>query len=411
MWFLHDCENRFKCKTGECIVYSYRCNNVTDCPGGEDEENCDQCPEGGFSCNTGECIPGGWHCNSDKDCPGGEDEEGCSEDFYASCPRGYFQCKDGLCVMDWYHCDGVDDCLYEENQCDACRPGAFKCWSPMCIEDHRVCDGVANCPEGEDEMNCTNIERDNRTCPPGYMRCEGSCHSGRDICMIPVECDVDTNLLCDSLVIADEAHQVRLRCSEFYRELVALLGHSIDVNITFDEEYCLSLDQHEFWSPLCQTGVVCDRFGCYDMELNRYSESYASRGPTKMSLLCKGTTLFYEDVSLYSERLKGVLTTKSLKLLLKQQEEKSDLIDLQEMFRPSYDHQQEFAASPEELVYSCTFDNQPCDHSHFHNWTSDRYGRCYTFNGFMHTENTKPRTVVHVGPKKKKYGLARKSTL
>ncbi|XP_069969679.1 uncharacterized protein [Penaeus vannamei] len=395
----YTCENRFRCKTGECIVFAQWCNNVTDCPGGEDEEDCDRCPEGAFSCNTGECIPAGWRCNFIKECPGGEDEAGCFENFYASCPKGYFQCKDGLCVMGWYHCDGVDDCLYEENQCDECRPGAFKCSTSLCIEGHRVCDGVANCPEGEDELNCTNNDINARTCPPGYMKCEGYCYSGRAVCMYPVECDVDTDILCDSLVIADEAHQVRLRCSEYYRELVTLLGYSTDVNVTFDDEYCLALDQHEFWSPLCQAGVVCDRFGCYDMELNRYSESYASRGPKKMSLLCKGTTLYYDDVSLYSERLEGVLTTKSLKLLLKQQEKKSDLIDLQEMFRPSYDHQQEFAVSPEELVYSCTFDNQPCDHSHFHNWTSDRYGTCYTFNGFMHTGNSKPRTVVHVGPK------------
>lgn len=37
--------------------------------------------------------------------------------------------------------------------------------------------------------------------------------------------------------------------------------------------FFLSILEHEFWSPLCQAGVVCDRFGCYDMELNR---EYAS---------------------------------------------------------------------------------------------------------------------------------------
>ncbi|XP_042857069.1 low-density lipoprotein receptor-related protein-like [Penaeus japonicus] len=394
----NSCVNRFKCKTGQCIVFSNWCNNVTDCPGGEDEENCDQCPEGSFQCNTEDCIPGGWRCNGAKDCPNGDDEDGCSEDYYAGCPRGYFQCKDGLCIMDWYHCDGVVDCLYEESECDECRPGAFKCRSRQCIEGHRVCDGVSNCPEGEDEMNCSNV-RENSTCPPGYMKCEGYCVAGRSICMFDLSCDMDTNVFCDSLVTADEAHQVRLRCSDYYRELVTLLGYLTPVSATFDDDYCLSLDENEFWSPLCQTGVVCDRFGCYDTELNRYSESYASRGPVKMSLLCKGTTLYYEDVSLYSERLEGVLTSKSLKLLLKQETEKSDLDDLQQMFRPSHQDQQEFAVAPEELVYSCSFDNQPCSHSDFYTWTSDRYGTCYTFNGFLHVNDTKARTVVHVGPK------------
>ena len=37
-----------------------------------------ECPEGSFRCNTGKCIDGFKQCDEMLDCPGGEDEK-CSE--------------------------------------------------------------------------------------------------------------------------------------------------------------------------------------------------------------------------------------------------------------------------------------------------------------------------------------------
>lgn len=35
-------DNQFQCRT-KCISMAYRCDQVSDCVGGEDEENCEQC--------------------------------------------------------------------------------------------------------------------------------------------------------------------------------------------------------------------------------------------------------------------------------------------------------------------------------------------------------------------------------
>ena len=33
-------EGQFKCNDGRCIIFSYKCDNETDCVDGSDEENC-----------------------------------------------------------------------------------------------------------------------------------------------------------------------------------------------------------------------------------------------------------------------------------------------------------------------------------------------------------------------------------
>lgn len=33
-------EGQFKCNDGRCIIFSYKCDNETDCADGSDEENC-----------------------------------------------------------------------------------------------------------------------------------------------------------------------------------------------------------------------------------------------------------------------------------------------------------------------------------------------------------------------------------
>lgn len=39
--FLVNCtEGQFKCNDGRCIIFSYKCDNETDCADGSDEENC-----------------------------------------------------------------------------------------------------------------------------------------------------------------------------------------------------------------------------------------------------------------------------------------------------------------------------------------------------------------------------------
>lgn len=103
-----------------------RCNNLVDCPRGDDEDNCVQCGITEFKCDNAKCISLSWICDQKNDCGDNSDEKSCGTPRQAtvavanssSCPE--FQCRDGSCVDYNKCCDGVFDCgdLSDENgQC------------------------------------------------------------------------------------------------------------------------------------------------------------------------------------------------------------------------------------------------------------------------------------------------------
>lgn len=86
------CSPQFLCYAGEmkcrqhdlCIKLQQRCNGIRDCPNGDDES--DVCKEfqlskcvgdGQFRCKSGECISESSRCNLHYDCRDRSDEEGC----------------------------------------------------------------------------------------------------------------------------------------------------------------------------------------------------------------------------------------------------------------------------------------------------------------------------------------------
>ena len=70
----------FKCyRSGKCVSRAALCDGKTQCPEGEDEENCDfrksrRCPDNTFPCRSGECIPEYEFCNAIITCRDGSDE-------------------------------------------------------------------------------------------------------------------------------------------------------------------------------------------------------------------------------------------------------------------------------------------------------------------------------------------------
>ncbi|RXG67583.1 Amiloride-sensitive sodium channel subunit alpha [Armadillidium vulgare] len=58
----------------------------------------------------------------------------------------------------------------------------------------------------------------------------------------------------------------------------------------------------------------------------------------------------------------------------------SDVIDGFLMTEPQVES---YTMSSEEFITSCSFNNMPCSPSDLKEWTSDKYGKCYTFNSFF----------------------------
>lgn len=153
------------CQNGWCINEKLFCDGHDDCEDGFDEIGCRSLGEkemnttcDSFQCTSDPsiCIETEAVCNEIPDCPKGEDEKNCP-----TCPSHMFECLNDRCIISRWVCDRVDDCGdgSDELNCDnpanklntVCDSKEFKCLDGTCLSYDKVCDGTKHCSSGEDE--------------------------------------------------------------------------------------------------------------------------------------------------------------------------------------------------------------------------------------------------------------------
>lgn len=183
---------KFQCASNAslCLDIKVRCNGTTECPHGEDEENCGGCRLNEFECANKHCIRLDWRCDQQDDCLDGSDEANCGVPFVVNqrnCSDRQFSCKDGNCVSLLSLCDGKKDCangLDESGMCDTI------CSTDICEQKCNrtpygpVCSCNSGFRLGGDKKSCFDIDecREMNPCSQDCSNTEGSyicsCFSG-----------------------------------------------------------------------------------------------------------------------------------------------------------------------------------------------------------------------------------------
>lgn len=200
-----------RCTIGQCVPWTQVCDGMADCRDGADETSamCSRmtqqarhsgvenfkCKKSQMQCRSGECISKSKFCDDKVDCADESDEPlkcTCAEYLKLTRPERL--------------CDNVRHCLDKSDEspemCN-CTEASFKCNgenNATCISRDFVCDGDNDCPNGEDEMECTKLEKSAEGDDAGEVmeRSYGLWHS-RCFPSQSVESQEEINVICQKM--------------------------------------------------------------------------------------------------------------------------------------------------------------------------------------------------------------------
>ena len=129
---------------GLCVFNHDQYGHLQYCRNGAHLDKCEMFScSGYFKCPSSYCVPVWKLCDNITDCPNGEDENSCVSGQDVLCP-GFLRCKGGDCVHPLQVCDGQVNCHItkeDEYGCDkALCPVACDCLGAamLCYEDKSI---------------------------------------------------------------------------------------------------------------------------------------------------------------------------------------------------------------------------------------------------------------------------------